>query len=113
AAATEDNPNPAALFSIPLISEASWHVTMGDLLLILALILLYVEIWRATRTNTSSVINHTLSLVLFIVCLVEFLILPAMATSVFFLITLMILIDVVAGFTVTIAAARRDFGFNQ
>jgi hypothetical protein len=35
---------------------------------------------------------------------------PAFATSVFFLIMMMSLLDVMAGFMVTIASARRDFG---
>jgi len=54
--------------------------------------------------------NHGFSLILFVVCLVEFLLFPAFATSVFFLIMVMTLLDVMAGFMVTIAAARRDFG---
>ena len=52
-------------------------------------------------------------MVLFIVCIVEFLMLPAFATSVFFLVMLMSLLDVMAGFMVTIAAARRDFAVGD
>lgn len=52
-------------------------------------------------------------MVLFIVCLVEFLLLPAFATSTFFLLALMVLLDVLAGFIVTIVAARRDVDFGQ
>ncbi len=37
-------------------------------------------------------------MILFIVCLVEFLLFGACATSTFFLITLMVLLDVLAGF---------------
>jgi hypothetical protein len=32
------------------------------------------------------------------------------SNSVFFLLTLMTILDVVAGFTITIVAAKRDFG---
>ena len=39
--------------------------------------------------------------------------LDAFATSVFFLIMLMTLLDVMAGFMVTIASARRDFAVSD
>ena len=53
-----------------------------------------------------------LSMALFVVCLVEFLLLPGFAGSVFFLILTMVLPDVLAGFIVTIIASRRDFDLN-
>ena len=40
----------------------------------------------------------------------EFLVVPAAATSEFFFILFVTLIDVVAGFSITIRGARRDFG---
>ncbi len=52
-------------------------------------------------------------MLLFVACLVEFIILPGFGTSVFLLLTLMCFIDVVAGFTVTISTARRDFGVEE
>ena len=45
---------------------------------------------------------------LFVVCLILFLIWDRAATSTFFLLVLMATIDVIAGFSVTINAARRD-----
>ena len=47
-------------------------------------------------------------MILFIICLVEFLLFRAFATSAFFLLTTMVLLDVLAGFIVTIVASRRD-----
>ncbi|MGB2074778.1 MAG: hypothetical protein ACPHYE_06095, partial [Henriciella sp.] len=38
---------------------------------------------------------------------------PNFATSVFFLITIMALLDVLAGVVVTIIAARRDFALGE
>ena len=49
-------------------------------------------------------------MILFIVCLVEFLLFRACATSAFFLISAMVFLDVLAGFIVTIAATRRETG---
>ncbi|MCG8561936.1 MAG: hypothetical protein MI824_19235, partial [Hyphomicrobiales bacterium] len=55
---------------------------------------------------------HALSTVVFIICIIEFLVVPEAATSLFFFITIIALIDVIAGFSVTIRAARRDFAMG-
>jgi hypothetical protein len=96
------------LFSVHMASGAAWTVGLGDLLLGVALVLLFVELLKSTSSRRVAIINHSLSMVLFIVCLVEFLLFGACATSTFFLITLMVLLDVLAGFIVTIVASRRD-----
>ena len=57
----------------------------------------------------ASVVDHTLSTGVFIALVVEFLTVAECGTSTFFILALMALIDVVAGFTVSIVAARRDF----
>jgi hypothetical protein len=101
------------VFDIPMASRASWQVTIGDLLLAASLIVLFVELLKSTTSRKLAIINHGLSLLLFIVCLVELLLAPAFATSTFFLITLMVLLDVLAGFIVTIVSARRDIDFAQ
>ncbi len=103
----------AVLFDATLMSGATFAFTMGDLLMVTGLVLIYVEIFKATRTSSASIVDHLLSMLLFVVCLVEFLILPGFGTSVFLMLTLMTFIDVVAGFTVTISAARRDIGIEE
>ena len=100
------------LFIAKLLSGAEWRFAVADLILVVSLVFLYIEIFRATRTSTVSIVNHVLSLLVFIACLIEFIVLPQAGTSTFFLIMLMTLIDVIGGFTVTITAARRDIGFN-
>ncbi len=100
------------LFSIDMISGATWTLTIGDLVTIITLLLLFVELIKATRTGGSSIVDHALSTILFVICLVEFLAVRQAATSVFFFILVVTLIDVIAGFSITIRAARRDFGFG-
>ncbi|QKP78677.1 hypothetical protein HT051_02665 [Methyloligella sp. GL2] len=102
----------APIFDIPLPSGGSWAFTVSDAVMTLALFLLFVEILKATKTGGNSVIDHALSMIVFVLCLVLFLVWPAAATSLFFLITVIALIDVVAGFSVTIRAARRDYAFG-
>ena len=46
----------------------------------------------------------------FVISLIAFMLFRSFATSEFFLLLTMMLLDVVAGFMVTIVAARRDFG---
>jgi hypothetical protein len=99
--------------SIPMISGSIWQITPGHMLITLSLIMLFFEMIKSTGTDHSAVMNHAFSMVLFIICLVEFLMFPAFGTSVFFIIGLMALLDVMAGFMVTIASARRDFSVGE
>lgn len=101
------------VFDIPMASRAVWQVTISDLLLAASLVVLFVELLKSTTSRKLAIINHGLSLLLFIVCLIELLLAPAFATSTFFLITVMVLLDVLAGFIVTIVSARRDIDFAQ
>ena len=100
------------LFRVPMTSGAVWSISVGDLILLLSLILLFVELLKSTSSQRVAIVNHALSMALFVVCLVEFLLLPGFAGSVFFLILTMVLLDVLAGFIVTIIASRRDFDMN-
>lgn len=98
----------APVFSIPMASGAGWDVGTGDLILFVSLICLFFELLKSTSSQKVAIINHALSMVLFVVCLVQFLLLRGFATSTFFLVTVMVMLDVLAGFIVTIVAARRD-----
>ena len=100
------------LLSIPMTSGANWSVGVGDLILFLSLILLFFELLKSTSSQKVAIVNHALSLIVFVVCLVEFLLIRGFATSTFFLILTMVMLDVLAGFIVTIIAARRDLDFS-
>jgi hypothetical protein len=101
------------LFSISMPSHVEWPVSLGDLVLVASLIVLFIELLKSTTSRTAAIVNHSLSMVLFIGCLVEFLLLPAFATSTFFLMMVMVLLDVLAGFVMTIVAARRDVDYHN
>lgn len=96
------------LATVPMQSGATWTITMGDALIALSLVFLFFEVLKATRTSTRSMFDHILSTLVFIGALVEFLIVPQAATSVFALLLVMALIDVMAGWSVSMRAARRD-----
>ena len=77
-------------------------------LIAIALLMLFGEIVKSTRTSHASVIDHLLSTFVFVAFLVEFLLIGGAGSSVFFLLMIMSIFDVVAGFTVSITSAGRD-----
>ena len=95
-------------FIVPVFSGDLWKISLGDGLVTLALMLLFVETVKATRTSHREIVNHALSLLTFVGAVVEFIVLKGFGTSAFFLITAMCLFDVVAGYTISIIAAKRD-----
>jgi hypothetical protein len=101
---------PVGAFFLP--SGGTWRFSLGDLLLVFGVVALYLEVLKATRTSQASVVDHILSLLAFIACLLGFLLVPALGTSDFLLLTVMAMFDVIAGFTVTISSARRDFTYS-
>jgi len=98
-----------SLFKLTLPSAAEWGFTVGDAVLLLSLLLLFFEIIKSTRTGGNSIADHALSMIVFVLYLIWFLVVPTAATSLFFMVMVISLIDVVAGFSVTITAARRDY----
>lgn len=95
------------IVAIPMVGHRA-PVTWGDVIIALTLILLFVEVVKSTHSSSSSLIDHGLSMIVFVICLVEFLLVEKAATGVFLNITLATLIDVVAGYTIGIRVARRD-----
>lgn len=95
---------------LPMISGVEWVLSKGDAIVLLSVVFLFLEILKSTSTGTATIVNHGISLLLFILCLVQFLLMPNFATSTFFILMSMTLLDVLAGVIVTIVSARRDFG---
>ncbi|HBB55932.1 MAG TPA: hypothetical protein DCZ49_07080, partial [Hyphomonadaceae bacterium] len=85
------------MLSVPMVTGGSWSITAGDIVLIFALVTLFWELLKSTSSGVGAIINHAMSMVLFIICLIEFLLAPAFATTVFFMIMIMTLLDTLAG----------------
>ncbi|RYE06875.1 MAG: hypothetical protein EOP22_19915 [Hyphomicrobiales bacterium] len=96
------------LFTIPMVSGAAWSLTWGDVMLVVGLICLFFEVVKSTNTGRTSVFEHMASTALFVVFLIEFLLFAPAASSTFFILMMMTLVDVVAGFTISITGAGRD-----
>lgn len=99
----------ADIFTLTMVSGAVWRFTVSDLLITIALVLLFFEVLKATRTAAGTILDHLLSTVVFVVALIEFILVGKAATSTFFIFVVICFVDLVAGYSVSIRSARRDF----
>lgn len=97
---------------VHLVSGGEWTMSAGDILIAVSLVFLFGEIIKATRIGTRAVVDHALSLLLFLAMMVEFLLVPQAATATFFLLMAISLVDVLAGFAVTLRTAQRDLSVD-
>ena len=103
----------SALIAVNMPSGGVWGIGVGDLLVFFSLTLLFFELLKSTSSRKVAIVNHAPSMVIFVLCLIEFLLFRSFATSTFFLITVMVFLDVMAGFIVTIITARRDLDIGH
>jgi len=102
-----------ALFTISMMSGAKVPFTGGALLVTIGLILLYIEIFKSTRATQEQMLEQTFSMGLFVVFLVEFLLVQAAGTTTFLMLMIIQLLDVMAGFTVTVASKRAGLDLGR
>jgi hypothetical protein len=98
----------ATLTSVHMVSGADWTMSGGDILVTLAILLLFGEVMKSTRIGVRTVVDHGLSLILFLGMLVEFLLVKQAGTATFFLLLVISFVDVIGGFAVTLRSAQRD-----
>ena len=95
--------------TVHMVSGADWNMAAGDLLVAFGVLMLFGEVLKSTRIGVRTVVDHGLSLILFLGMLVEFLLVPEASTSTFFLLLVLSFVDVLGGFAVTLRTAQRDF----
>ncbi|MEM6416101.1 MAG: hypothetical protein AAF720_15760 [Pseudomonadota bacterium] len=101
------------LVALPLASNEQWAITGGDVFLVVSMGLLFVELVRATQTNTSAIANHGLSFLLFLAGLLAFIFVKGFGNSTFFIYLSMTFLDAMAGMVVTTVTARRDLSVTE
>lgn len=99
-----------SLFKVAMLSGDTLSIRFEDLFVLLVIVGLFIEIVKATSTKEDSIANHGFSTVVMILSLVLFLVAPGFSTSAFFFVFISTIIDVIAGYTITIITARRDIG---
>lgn len=97
-----------ALTTVHMMSGGEWSLSAGDMLIALSIVLLFGELMKSTRIGIRTVVDHGLSLLLFLAMMAEFLLVKQAATGVFFLLLVISLVDVMGGFAVTLRSAQRD-----
>ena len=94
--------------TVHMVSGADWTMSAGDILIAFAIVLLCGEVMKSTRIGIRTVVDHALSLILFLGMLVEFILVKQAATATFFLLLVVSFIDGLGGFAVTLRSAQRD-----
>lgn len=102
-----------ALLQVGMLSGAVWTLTLGDLFILIGLVFFFLELLKSTRNSSGSLINHMLSLLVFVAFLIEFLAVRDAATQVFFILLVIAFIDVIGGFAVSIRSASRDVSIGH
>jgi hypothetical protein len=98
--------------NVPMVSGATFSLSVGATIVLMALLLLAVEVVKATHIGANSVVDHVLATVLFVIFLVEFLLVPQAATDTFLVLMAIALVDLVCGFAVSLRSAARDVTFT-
>jgi uncharacterized membrane protein len=104
----------ATLFAARLPSGGAFAFTNGLAIITVAMIALLVEVMKSTNVkNTNSIVDHGLSTALLVLAILLFVLMPSAATGTFFVLILICALDVIAGFTVSIKTAQRDFQVDR
>lgn len=96
------------LTTVHMMSGGDWTMSAGDMLIVLSILLLFGEMMKSTRIGIRTVVDHGLSLLLFLAIVAEFLLVRQAASSTFFILLVISFIDVMGGFAVTLRSAQRD-----
>jgi hypothetical protein len=100
------DPWATELVAVPMLSGAHWPLRLGDVLVLFALAMLCVEVVRTAAASRGAVVKRVLSVLVLVVYAAEFVASDVAAHSVFFVLTAIAVVDVVAGFS--IRTARRE-----
>ncbi|MGH6665859.1 MAG: hypothetical protein ACREB2_13315 [Pseudolabrys sp.] len=90
----------AAVATVHLASGSDWTVSAGDILFVLAVLLVLGELTKSARSKRT-LVDRGLSVLLFAGMIAEFALVPQAATATFFLLLVIGFIDVVGGLAVT------------
>ena len=87
----------APIVKLTLMSGTEWPVTLSDILLALAALMLMFEVIKGARPGAKYLTDHLLSLIVTGAAAAEFLLWPRFGTSTYLLLTLLSLVDFITG----------------
>jgi hypothetical protein len=85
------------VLKLTLMSGAEWPLTLSDMLLTLAILMLLSEVIKGARPGAKYLTDHLLSLIVFGGAAAEFVLWPKFGTSTYFLLTMLALVDFLSG----------------
>jgi hypothetical protein len=95
------------MFSIPLMDGRRLPVTTGELLLAIAMLLIYVEVLKVTRVS-KSVMDHVLSFLLLAAMVSELVLVPRVTTPTLMLLAVLSFVDFIIGLSVRGRSKQPD-----
>jgi hypothetical protein len=94
------------LYTVRLLSGLDWSLTLGDAFIAGTLLLLFIEVVKAT--GAKSMVDHVLSLLVFGGAVAEFLLVQQAANSTFAILTAICFVDLIAGLFIRLRVSRRE-----
>ncbi|KRQ12251.1 hypothetical protein ACVIHI_006219 [Bradyrhizobium sp. USDA 4524] len=85
------------LIRLTLLSGEQWQITLSDMLLAAAVLLLLLEVIKGARPGAKYLTDHLLSLIVFGAAAAEFVLWPKFGNSTYGLLTLLALVDFISG----------------
>jgi len=100
-------PFTETVFAIPLVSDRRLPVSVGDLVVAIGMLLLYVEVMKAARPGGKGIMDHVLSFVLLLAIAGELVLVPRASTVTLLLLAVLGVVDLLTGISLSLRARRR------
>ena len=100
-------PFTETVFAIPLVSDRRLPVSIGDLIVAIGMLLLYVEVMKAARPGGKGITDHILSFVLLLAIAGELALVPRASTVTLLLLAVLGFVDLLTGISLSLRARRR------
>jgi glucan phosphoethanolaminetransferase (alkaline phosphatase superfamily) len=97
-------------FKLP--SEGMVTLNFSHIIIAAALGVLFIEIVKSTSASQAAMIEQSFSIIAFVAFLIQFFVSPRSAEPTFFLLMVISLVEVLAGFIILVKVARRDIAFG-
>jgi hypothetical protein len=94
------------LYTVHLLSGLDWSLTLGDAMIAGTLLLLFIEVVKAT--GAKSAVDHILSILVLGGAVAEFLLVQQAANSTFAILVVACFVDVIAGLSIRLRVSRRE-----
>ncbi len=101
------------VFELNLPSGALIIFNLNNILIMVSILFLYIEIFKATYTHTEAIIEHVVSIIILLIFVIEFFLFKNFASCTALILIFISLVDVVGGITISITAARRDISLAK